>query len=320
MLVTLEKATEMINNGMLLGIAADDSLLSKLPKGHWIGGTTPYFISEEGGIKTTELLSVSVIDVAEEFKIGVYGRYNVFQTIEDCYDNGLNALIFPYGSQVEANYAKGAPDIEELFMHPTIGWVSGYDFIKGGQARVYNGETGESFTDKGVALLIKLPEGKSAVINVVNIFEDDKTDPVITFPENTFSVGKCYVNGQEVNFADYIERKNISLQLPLVSDYNGVLINTGVKSINRGRVELFSPVFRGQEYRFAVPVGDYAAAFKKKIDKAGATSAILSCNCVLNYIYGNLEGKKTPPFSGPVTFGEIAYQMVNQTLVYAYIA
>ncbi len=319
MLVTLEKATEMINSGMLLGIAADDSLLSKLPKGHWIGGTTPYFISEEGGIKTTELLSVSVIDVAEEFKIGVYSKYNVFQIMEDCYDNGLNVLILPYGSQVEANYAKGAPDVEELFMHPTIGWVSGYDFEKGGQARVYNGETGESFIDKGVALFIKLPEGKSAVINVINIFEEDKTDPVITFPENTFSVGKCFVNGQEVNFADYIERKKINLQLPLVSDYNGVLINTGVKSISRGRVELFSPVFRGQEYRFAVPVGDYAAAFKKQIDKAGATSAMLSCNCVLNYLYGDLEGKKTPPFSGPVTYGEIAYQMVNQTLVYAYI-
>ena len=29
-----------------------------------------------------------------------------------------------------------------------------------------------------------------------------------------------------------------------------------------------------------------------------------------------LEGKKTDPFTGPVTYGEIAYQLLNQTLVY----
>ena len=29
-----------------------------------------------------------------------------------------------------------------------------------------------------------------------------------------------------------------------------------------------------------------------------------------------LEGKKTGAFTGPITFGEIAYQLLNQTLVY----
>lgn len=33
-------------------------------------------------------------------------------------------------------------------------------------------------------------------------------------------------------------------------------------------------------------------------------------------MYGELEGKKLEAFAGPVTFGEIAYQLVNQTLVY----
>jgi hypothetical protein len=33
-------------------------------------------------------------------------------------------------------------------------------------------------------------------------------------------------------------------------------------------------------------------------------------------VFGKLEGKQTSPFVGPITFGEIAHQLVNQTLVY----
>ena len=79
MLVTLEKAMEMINEGRILHIAADDSLLCKLPVGKWIGGTTPYFIAEDGGTFTKEKLYVNEIDFAEDIRVAVYGRYNIFQ-------------------------------------------------------------------------------------------------------------------------------------------------------------------------------------------------------------------------------------------------
>ena len=42
-------------------------------------------------------------------------------------------------------------------------------------------------------------------------------------------------------------------------------------------------------------------------------------NCILNYLYCELEGRKIPPYYGPVTFGEVAYQLMNQTLVYCEI-
>ncbi len=41
-----------------------------------------------------------------------------------------------------------------------------------------------------------------------------------------------------------------------------------------------------------------------------------SCNCILDDLYSELAGKRTGIFTGPVTFGEIAYQLVNQTLAY----
>ena len=59
--------------------------------------------------------------------------------------------------------------------------------------------------------------------------------------------------------------------------------------------------------------------FRDRIDSAGARQPVLSFNCILNYQYGKLEGRKTPPYTGPVTFGEVAYQLLNQTLVYCEI-
>lgn len=319
MLVSLDTATSLIQEGKTLHIAADDSLLAKLPAGKWIGGTTPYFIAESGGILTKDKLFINEIDFAEETRVAVYGKYNIFQIVEECYDNGLTMLILPFGSAVAAKYAKGAPDVEELLMHPTVGWVSGLDLNTGGEAKVYDGTTGKAYTDKAVVMYIKLPKSKTAMINIVNIFGDDKTDPTIAFPENALDVSQCRVNGQEVNFAEYIQKKHIDTQMPLVADYNGVYINTSIKAVEDGRVGLYSPVFKGIEYRFATHVANYAEEFKNKIGAAGAGTPVFSCNCILNYLYGHLEGKKTPPYAGPVTFGEVAYQLLNQTLVYCEI-
>ena len=319
MLITLEQTKELIEDGKILHIAADDELLAKLPKGKWIGGTTPYFIGDEGGILTKDRLFVNEIDFAEEVSIRCYGKYNIFQIVEECYENGLTMLIMPFGSEVAAKYAKEAPEVEELLMHPTIGWISGADLEAGGNIRVYDGTTGTAYTDKAVAMFIKLPEEKSAMVNMINIFSDDKTDPVIRFKDNDLSVTDCTVNGQEVNFADYIEKKNIDYKMPLVADYNGAYINTSIKGVENGKVDFYAPVFRNIEYRFATPVGDYATQFRASTDAAGAKDPFFSCNCILNFLYGDLGGKQLPPYTGPVTFGEIAYQLINQTLVYCEI-
>ena len=319
MLITLEETTELINAGKILHIAADDALLQKLPKGKWIGGTTPYFMSEEGGVFTKDRLFVNEIDYAKNIRVAVYGKYNVFQIVEECFDNGLTMLIMPYGSEVAAKYSKEAPDVEELLMHPTIGWIAGADLNEGGGFKVYDGTEQKSYTDKAVVMYIELPEGKTAMVNMVNIFSDNKTDPVIRFHENDLSVTGCTVNGQEVNFAEYIEKNGIDTKMPLVADYNGSFINTSIKGVEKNSVSFYAPVFRNVDYRFAVKVEDYAEEFKKKIDETKAHAPVFSCNCILNYLHGGLEGKKIPPYTGPVTFGEVAYQLINQTLVYCEI-
>ena len=319
MLVTLEQAIAKVKEGKPLHIAADETLLDQLPRGNWIGGTTPYFISEEGGIMTKDKLLITEMDFGVEARIAVYGKYNIFQIVEECFDNGLTLLIMPFSSAVAAKYSKEAPDVEELLMHPIIGWISGYDLDLPGEAKVYDGTTGEAYTDKAVAMYIRLPEGKSAMVNMVNIFTDDKTDPVIRFPENDLSAGKCTINGQEVNLAEFLVKKGIDPQLPLVADHNGSYINTSIKAVENGVVDFFAPVFKNIEYRFAVPVKDYAEEFLKGVHAAEDRKPVFSCNCIRNFQSADLYGKKIPPFVGPVTFGEVAYQLVNQTLVYCEI-
>jgi hypothetical protein len=41
-----------------------------------------------------------------------------------------------------------------------------------------------------------------------------------------------------------------------------------------------------------------------------------SCKCFLNYLHADLSGDKALSITGPATFGEIAYVLLNQTLVY----
>jgi hypothetical protein len=43
--------------------------------------------------------------------------------------------------------------------------------------------------------------------------------------------------------------------------------------------------------------------------------AVFSCNCILNYLYAELEGKRTGAITGPITYGEIANLLLSQTLV-----
>ena len=69
------------------------------------------------------------------------------------------------------------------------------------------------------------------------------------------------------------------------------------------------------DYSFARPVGDYADAFRKKLAEVSPEGVALGCNCVLNFMYGQLEGRVIGGVAGPVTFGEIGYQLLNQTMV-----
>ena len=68
----VNEVTEKINNGKNLLLAGDESILSKLPKGNWIGGTIPYFMADEGGVFTKDKIYVTEIpDFIQLIKIQI---------------------------------------------------------------------------------------------------------------------------------------------------------------------------------------------------------------------------------------------------------
>jgi hypothetical protein len=100
-----------------------------------------------------------------------------------------------------------------------------------------------------------------------------------------------------------------------VADYNGSIVNVSVQRVDEasGTVKFYAPVFTGVEYKLATPVADYVSAFEAAAGKN--VKADFSCNCILNYLYAGLEGKRAGDSYGPVAFGEIAHQLLNQTMV-----
>ena len=82
-----------------------------------------------------------------------------------------------------------------------------------------------------------------------------------------------------------------------------------------GRVTFFAPVYGHVAYRFARPVEDYPRQFAEQLGSPRG-EVVFSCNCILNYMYAGLEGERPGDMTGPVTFGEIAYVLLTQSMVY----
>ncbi len=133
-----------------------------------------------------------------------------------------------------------------------------------------------------------------------------------------FTATAALVDGRERNLAEYLREAAIDVRFPLVADYCGAGLNVSFQGVDpaKGEVRFYAPVFAGVTYHHARPVEDYVAAFTSRLPEGLDGRIVFSCNCVLNYLHSRLEGRRTGPISGPITFGEIAYQLLNQTMVY----
>ncbi|MET0551020.1 MAG: hypothetical protein ABW002_17310 [Xanthomonas sp.] len=322
MLMTREQVAEKIRAGATLYLAGDQALLDGLPKGNWIGGTIPYFMDTQGGTHSRELIFVSEQDACVvASQVRWYDVDALPSIASDSPDHGFSVIILPATSQAHVRYAQDSPDYPGLFMKNIVGWVAGVDLVDLGTVapRVYDGTTGTSYSEGCVALHATLPDTKMVSVGIVNCFVQGDGDS-IGFAEDGFTVGQALINGQPRDFAEYLGSSHIDLRLPLVADYNGEKINVSIQSVDADahRVTLYAPVFRGVEYRVAAPVSNYVEAFSRHLPQA-VKHPEFSCNCILNFLYSELEGKRTGELIGPVTFGEVAYQLLNQTMVYLQI-
>ncbi|MBI5899051.1 MAG: hypothetical protein HZB40_07500 [Rhodocyclales bacterium] len=317
--MSLDDAVRLVESRRFLCIAADERLLRSLPAGNWIGGTIPYFMGQDGGTSTQDALFVTAFPVlAGPPTIRFYDATQLPQVCADAPENGFSLVIIPAFSDLHSRFAYDAPSYADMYLKPLVGWIAGIhlDDLATARPAVVNGMTGEIDCERAIVMHVELPSELSAQIDIINLFRQGDGDRII-FPETGFAADRCLINGEPGNLADYLTGHTIDTRLPLVANYCGALVNVSFKGVDadRRRVEFYAPVFPDIEYRLAAEVPNYVTAFQAAVPNAERTLAF-SCNCILNYLYSELEGKRTGHLRGPMTFGEIAYQLVNQTLVY----
>lgn len=314
-----DAVTAMITAGKSLLLAGDEKVLRDLPTGSWVAGTIPYFMSDQGGVFDQSQIYVTELpDFVLKTEVKIYDETNIDQVYNDAPQHGFSVIVIPASCATHFTFALNAPSFPGFATRPLIGWVAGAALSeREATPKVFDGTQGVALTNGAVVWHVELPAKKLVEIDIVNIFEQGNGDTIV-FPEDGFSATDVLINGKKENFVDYLIDNAIDTQLPLVVDLHGAMINTSFLDLDtvHKKVTFYAPVFAGYRYKIAKPVGDYVNHFRAEVPEGIGEKVFFSCNCILNYLYAGLEGRKTANFTGPMTFGEIAYQLLNQTMAY----
>jgi len=320
-LFTPEEVNGLIAQGKRLILAGDEQALRRLSPGPWIAGSIPYFMAETGGLACRDRIFVTQVpDAATAATIRTYSAQSVAQVYRDIPENGFAVIIMPASSPTHLGFAVDAPRYQAFAARPLIGWVAGIHLNDLGKAapKVFSGPDRQAMGDAAVVMHVQLPPHHYAEINIINLFQQGEGDTIL-FPQDGFCVTEALINGERRNFAEYVQTRKLDTSLPLVANYCGAMINISFQTVDPAarQVHFYAPVFQGIPYRQAAPIGDYVERVNRTLPEADRI--FFSCNCILNYVYGALEGKQTGEITGPITFGEVAYQLLNQTLAYLVI-
>lgn len=189
MFATIDQVKALLAAGKTLVLAGDEELLLALPRGSWIGGTIPYFMTPDGGQTSRQRIFVEQVpSFAKARSPQVYDERSIAQIGVDSPENGYTILILPAFSAIHSQYALQAPQYQDLFFKSVAGWIAGIhlDDLGKKSPRVFDGATGQPMSEQSVALHVELPPSHRAQIGIVNIFEPGDGDE-ITFPASGFS-------------------------------------------------------------------------------------------------------------------------------------
>ncbi|MBN2008206.1 hypothetical protein JW960_02545 [candidate division KSB1 bacterium] len=320
-LYDVDTLNEMIDAGKKLSLAGDENALMKLHKGDWIAGTMPYFVAQDGGCFNQEqIFAAEIPDYATKVEVKVFDENSIQNIYVEGPENGFMLMTMPSMSPTFEKFAMEAPLFPQFAMHPLAGWVSGVALEDMGKItpKIIDGREKKVMENGAIVLNVSLPANKIPVIDIVNIFEQDSEGDVIEFLQDSYDATDVFINGFKRNFADYLLEIKYDIKCPVIADFYGALMNTSLKQIDEQekRVILWCPVFKGVKYKLSKPVPNYAEKFRSEIPEGVSENVQFSCNCLLNYLYGELEGKDTAGIRGPFALGEIAYQLLNQTMVH----
>ncbi|AFM03584.1 hypothetical protein Fleli_1146 [Bernardetia litoralis DSM 6794] len=322
-LLDINTVSQLIKDEKVLVLSGDEKVLAQLPKGNWVGATTPYFyLEEQNGRMDKEHVFVSdFTDIITDFKISNYDEPALKNVCINGYENGFNFLVLPALCPIHLSFSLHVSTYENLYTNPLIGIIAGAElseFVKNHESKVFNGQTGEVFTHEAVVLHAQLSQNKVARLEIVNVFEADSTMS-IEVEQDGFIFEEALVNGENVNLYEYIKENNIDISYPLVTEYEGAILNVSFQRLDdeKKQVVFYAPLFKDRKYSTTKSFDNYAKEFELKARESvkKEQNIIYNCNCILNYVYGKLD-QRSIGFSGATTFGEIAYYLTNQTFTY----
>jgi hypothetical protein len=315
-LFTTEEVSAMILAGHNLLLAGDAKLLSQLPAGNWIGGSTPFFIlyPENRTTSYDKIFVNQLPDFVTKTEIREYDETNIQSIFNDAPQNGFTVLIMPFASPVAVEYSINATNFADFAAKPVCGWLSGQplEIIMTEKSYTASGIGPCISSEKGVAMHITLPESKYAEIHIFNPYKQGNGDSIM-FEENSLMVKEAIINGVKRNFAEYLREIGYDMLMPLVANYSGAMINDVICAMDGDVVPMSAPVFKYLDYRIAV-VDDAIVEPSLLSEKI-----VFSVTCIGNFIQPDICAQYLRKMNGPVVYGEIAYQQVGQTTVYVIV-
>lgn len=308
----------MIVEGTPLVIAGSDEMLARLPRGNWIGGTTSHIMTEDGGVETRDRIQVSAMPKeARLLSIQRYGVGGMHYLPRDAPNDGFTIVIIPFSSFVHQAFVKALPSFKKQTEKMIAGWVSGASRATfGARPKIFFGPICHVIEDEMVAMHMTLPDSMRALINVVSLNKPKKGD-AITFLNEGFTVTHAMVNGVRVCFAEYLRSNWHDNSIPIVCDYFGTHLTVDIKNYDllSGHVEFYAPVFTKVTYHFASPIDNYQEKMRDALKMSCRGRTIFECICVKNFEKLSMGRDTLGAFEGPVSNGEIAHFLTNQSIV-----
>lgn len=316
MIASLEEVKELLKKPYPLIIAARRETLEKLPAGNWIGGTVPFLIQDQGETPSEDHLDVTVIPLSvKNARLKAYNLNNIHLLKHDGFTGGFSLVIIPAESDIHHSYAMNSRDYPVKKDSCLAGWIAGYPLSESEEGWAVFGPRKSFLKDRAVAIHCELKPEFKGRLKTVNVFQPGK-GAILEFPESGFKVKEVIIEGERKSFAEYIKENQIDIKQPLIAVDEKEKENVSFKQVLDDEVHLYAPVFNYKQYRLASQENEYHRHFMEQIAEENPTGEILfSCNCILNYSYDDLTGKDMGDLGGPVTFGEIAGNLLNQTYV-----
>ena len=309
-LYTVDEVSAMICKGDILLLSGDALLLSRLPKGNWIGACTPRFvIYPEQKVETYDKIFVSKMpDFITGMTIREYETNTIKNVFKDGLKNGFTILSTPFGSPIAAEYIINVGSYENFATHPVCGYISGEPHHPE-KSFTISGLGPNIHPNKIVAMHVSLPENKYAEIQTFNPYKQGDGDSIV-FDQGGMVLKYVYINGKKRSFAEYLTEIKYDTNIPLVANYSGEPVNVVINMIEGDHVLMATSVLENIEYRAAV-INDSISEPDVINDKV-----FFSMTCMANYANPEIRTRFLKKMNGPVSFGGIAYHFIGCTTIF----